>query len=247
MSVEVHILARDEHEIIGYTLRHYKTFAERIVLHDAFSVDGTRDIAKMYGAEIRDFKTDGVNDILAKKLKEHCVAYCRSDWCIVVDADELIYFPGGAKETLAAYEAAGVAIVKPHGFELYSEVFPTTDGQIYDEVKIGAADQKWYAKPVLVRRAGIKTIEFSAGAHSASAQLANGQRWTDGPPTNPPTYMLHCKHLGPIERITARYARQQSRHSQTNIRNKFGNFEDPMKHAKDKRAMIIAGLRPIIP
>ncbi len=246
MSCEAHILCYCEEAILPYILRHYATFCERIILHDAQSTDRSREIAKEYDCEIRDWRTDGVNDMLAKKLKEEAVMACKSAWCVVADADELVYFPEGPSYTLESYDAAGVAIVKPHGFEMVSDEFPSTESQIYDQVKMGARDSKWYAKPILVAPARIQSIIYSAGAHEAWATLKDGTKWHDGAPTDPPTYMLHCHHLGPIDRIGKRYAGQQSRHSPTNIAKKFGNFEDPFKHARDKRAMIMAKLEQVI-
>lgn len=246
-SVELHLLAYNESEIIGYSLRHYAQFCDRMIVHDALSDDGTPEIAKKLGAEVRPWVTDGVNDILAKQLKERCVMQSKADWCIPVDADELIYFPQGHFHTLESYEAAQLAIVRPHGFEMFSETFPTTTGQIYDEVTMGARDQCWYAKAVLTAPKRLRSITFGAGAHQTWAVLKDGSRWDDiKTPTEPPTYLLHCKHLGPIERQIARYTRQQARHSQTNIKARFGNFEAPAKHAADKRAGIVARLERVI-
>jgi len=245
--IEAHLLCYNEREILPYALRHWTSFCDRIVVHDAFSDDGSRDIAKRFGAEIRDFVTDGVNDILAKQLKERCVMESKADWCAVVDADELIYFPHGWFHTLASYESNGVAVVRPHGWEMFSETFPTTQGQIYDEVINGARDQKWYGKAVFVAPQRIKSIVFGAGAHQTWATLKDGTKWDDvKETTEPEAYLLHCKHLGPIDRAIARYTRQQQRHSATNKKNKFGNFEAPSKHAADKRAAIMARLERVI-
>ncbi len=244
--IAAHILCFNEQDILGFTLRHYTSFCETVVVHDAFSTDRSRDICEQYGAEVRDWRTDGVNDMLAKKVKADAVMACKADWCIPVDADELIYFPHGAFATLAAYQAAGVAIVKPHGFEMFCDDFPNTEMQIYDQVKMGTPNH-WCDKPCLVAPSRIAAIEFGAGAHAAYATLKNGKKWDDEKAfTEPPTYLLHCHHLGGLDRIARRYAGQQSRHSKTNIAKRFGNFEDPRKHAMDKRRMILAGLRQVI-
>lgn len=246
-SVEINILCYNESEILPYTLRHYATFCERIVVHDAFSTDRSREIAKEYGAEVRDWKTDGVNDILAKKTKEDAVMASQSNWCGAVDADELLYFPQGPSYTLESYDAQGLAVIRPHGFEMVSDVFPTTGSQIYDQVKMGGRDQKWYGKAVLCAPHRLKSIVFGAGAHQTWAHLKDGTKWDDvKEPSDPEMYLLHCHHLGPIERIAKRYAGQQSRHSQTNIRNKFGNFSAPEVHAKEKRDFILNNLQRVI-
>ena len=245
--IEAHLLCYNEREILPYALRHWTSFCDRVVVHDAFSDDGSRDVATLFGAEVIDWPTDGINDILAKQLKERCVMESKADWCAVVDTDELIYFPLGWFHTLACYDSAGVAVVRPHGWEMFSEKFPTTTGQIYDEVTMGARDQKWYGKAVFVAPQRIRSITFGAGAHSTWANLKDGTKWDNvQETTEPETFLLHCKHLGPIDRAVARYARQQARHSQTNIKNKFGNFAPPAVHAKEKRDGIIARLERVI-
>lgn len=246
-SVDVHVLCFNERDILPYTLRHYATFCDRMIVHDGLSTDGSREIAKGFGAEVVDFKTDGVNDMLFKQLKENCWRGTKADWAITVDADELIYFPEGAFHTLEAYESNREAIIKPRGYEMLSEVFPTTEGQIYSEVTHGAPELKWYSKPVLFAPKRIRKLIFSAGCHTAWVDTIDGRKISDPQvPSDPPTFLLHCHHLGPLERVGQRYAGQQSRHSQTNIKNNWGNFEDPHKHARDKRAAISARLEQVI-
>lgn len=246
--VEVHLLAFNEQDILPFALAHYGTFAERIIVHDGFSTDRSRDIARTFGAEVRDFHSDGVNDILFKKLKETCWNGTDADWVVTADADELIYFPEGSFHTLSAYEADGVAIVKPVGFEMFSDEMPVIEkGQIYQQVQKGARDEKWYSKPILFRPSLIQKLTFGAGCHTCWADLKNGTKIADPKETTvPETYLLHYHQIGGIERIARRYAGQQSRHSQTNIKNKFGNFEDPLKHARDKRALIEPRLEQVI-
>jgi len=248
MSVEVHLLCFNEQDILGFALKHYSTFAERIIVHDAFSTDRSREIAHEFSAEVRDWHCVGVNDMIAKRTKEEAVMACKADWCVVGDADEFIYYPEGSFHTLSAYEADGVAVVKPVGFEMFSDTMPTLDkGQIYDQVQQGARDDQWYSKPILLRPSLIKKLTFGAGCHTCWADLKDGTKISDPKTTTvPETFMLHFHQIGGLERISHRYAGQQSRHSQTNIKNKFGNFEAPDKHARDKRALITAKLEQVI-
>ena len=59
MRIEAHIISFNEERIIPYTLRHYLSFCSRVILHDSFSTDGTRQIAEKLGAEVKDFDTGG--------------------------------------------------------------------------------------------------------------------------------------------------------------------------------------------
>ncbi len=207
-KVEVHILCFNEEEILPFSLMHYATFAERIIVHDGFSTDRSREIAREHGAEVRDFQSDGVNDTLFKRLKETCWLGSDADWVVTPDADEIIYFPEGSFHTLAAYEADRVAIVKPIGFEMFSDEMPTLDrGQIYQQVTRGARSTDWYSKPILFRPSLIKKLTFSAGSHTCWAELNDGTKISDPKtPTSPETFLLHCHQLGGLDRIARRYA-----------------------------------------
>jgi glycosyltransferase involved in cell wall biosynthesis len=224
-----------------YTLRHYSTFAERITVYDAFSTDSTRDICKQYGATVVDWKTDGLNDTIARHVKSTgWINDFKSNWVICVDADEIIYFPEGVENTLHQYDEQRIQVVKPCGFEMFSETLPTTSGQIYDEIKSGARADYWYAKPVLFSPRRVRSIDFEAGAHRVSWIDIDGNN--HGNPTvitQPPTWLLHYHHIGPIERIAARYDATRQRLSAANVKNRHGNFEPGMKHAFDKRVAIL--------
>lgn len=250
MSVQVHLLTYNEEKILPFTFRHYLTFADRIIIHDAYSTDATRPLASIYGAAIIDWDTkDEFNDQLAKELKSTCWIGTEADWVIVADADELIYFPHGAKRTLAIYDANDVEVVSPWGWEMYSEKFPTTEKQIYDEIKVGARDDKWYSKPILFSPKRVKSLKYSGGAHQVIVSNVKGQEYkidnVKHKFTEPPTYLLHCKHIYPIEDIAAAYDARRKRLSEINVRQRWGNFEPGTKHAQDKRNMILSKLEQI--
>lgn len=249
MNVEVHLLVFNESELLPFTLLHYGAFAERIIVHDGGSTDSSREIAKEYGAEVVDFITDGVNDKVFKEAKEG--GWWRgttSDWVIPADCDELLYAPSGWSDTLAAFEDQGIAVCKPRGYEMFSDEMPSLEkGQITEQIKMGCEDAKWYAKPILFRPSLIKEFTFSAGCHTCWATLHDGKKISDPQvPTKPEVILCHYHHIGGLERITRRYAGQQSRHSETNKKNRWGNYSAPHKHALEKRKMILAGLRQVI-
>lgn len=252
MHIEAHLLAFNEAELIGYAIRNLRTFATRIIIHDAGSTDGTRDICKAYGVEIVPWSIGAtLDDETNMKLKNECWKGTDADWVTVLDADEFLYFPKGANDTLETYERLHAAIIKAHGFDMYSEDFPTTEGQIYDEVKLGAPADKWYSKPVLFSPKRVKEMGFGIGAHEADPVLMNNTRLHVGanwPKANPPTFLLHFHHgIGPIERVAERLDAKQKRLSQKNIQNRWGNLDLPLKHAGDKRRGILDGLMQVVP
>ncbi len=252
MILEAHLLCYDERDIIGYAIRNLKTFADRIIVHDAGSTDGTRDVCKAWGVDIREWAIGGIlDDETNMNLKNSCWKGTDADWVAVLDCDEFLYFPQGTRKTLDTYQRLHAAVIKAHGFDMYCEQYPTTEGQIYDEVKMGAPSDKWYGKPALFSPLRLKEINFGIGAHEADPLLMNGHRLRVGhtwPKANPPTYLLHYHHgVGPIERVAARLDAKRQRLSDRNVAKRWGNFDPGLKHAEDKRVGILAGLTQVVP
>ncbi len=247
-KVEVHLVAYNEEDIIPYALRHYKTFASRIIVHDAGSTDRTKAICEEYGAEVQDWDTKGeINDELLRILKETCWNGTTADWVIMVDADELIYFPAGVERSLRLYDLAKLAVITCKGFEMESPVFPTTKGQIYEEVNYGASDDRWYGKPALLRPKLIKSIHYVHGAHGCEVTLTNGRKIKNPPaPNTNQAYLLHYKHLGSVERIGDRYDGNKSRFSEVNKKHGFGWHGLGIVHSKAKRQAILSKRRKIL-
>jgi len=251
MKVEVHLLCFQEREILPYALRHWKTFASRIVVHDLGSTDGCQQIASEFCVDLKQWDCKGeFDDRLNKKIKNEAWLGTDADWVACVDADELIYFPSGAEFTLETYAGQGVEIIKPHGYEMMSDVFPTGSGQIYDEVKHGTREVLWYSKPGMFNAKRVESLDFGTGAHVVTATMKDGRRvYVDNktPPCSPSTYFLHFHHIGGLDRITKRYAENQARQSAMNKQMNWGNREPPRKHAEDKRRMILARLERVLP
>lgn len=248
-KVNAHVLCYNEAEIIGYAVRHYRTFCSRVIVHDLGSTDGSQDIAIKEGSSViqRDCKGE-FDDRLNKEIKQESWKNSDSAWIIQADADELIYFPTGATLALASYESQGLAVVKPYGFEMLSDEYPTGPGQIYDYVKMGSREELWYSKPILFSPKRVKHMEFSTGAHTVEVTLVSGRKLPN--PTkfsNPACYLLHYHHLGGVDRIGRRYADNQKRQSAMNKKMHWGCQTDPFAHAHHKRTMILPKLERVIP
>lgn len=244
-----HIISRNDAEIFTYTARHYTSFCDRVILHDFGSTDKTLDIAKQFGIEVvNQGHPEKFDDRDNTRVKNECWLGTDADWVMVMDADELMYFPNGAQETLAAYTAQGLAVVKPHGFEMLHKEFPKTSGQLYEEVKHGARLVD-YDKPVLFAPRLVETIQFSEGAHVCNRIVLKGGTCIPTPSAyaEPPVYLLHCHHVGPIEWIAERYDIRTARHSEANTKNHWGNSKPGRIHAIEKRNFIQAKLEKVIP
>lgn len=264
MKLEVHLLTHDGEQMLEWSLRHYAQFASQIVVHDGGPERIARDVALRVihgGFSTRciitttAWDTAGqLNDELAMRLKNACWRGTGADWVAVMDADELLHFPDGARETLEAYERIGAAVARPHGFEMFSdEWFEPSDhpnGQVTRVAPNGAPDDVWYAKPVLFSPRRVAESGFGVGAHESDPVLKNGLRFHVGrnwPFADPPVYLLHYKSIfGGLDRIAARYDATRRRLAAVNVNNGWGNFKSGREHALEKRAALLPNVRRVV-
>lgn len=248
-TVEVHILCRNESRILPYALRHYKTFASKITLHDLGSTDGCIEIARKEGAEVVHHDTKGkFDDGLNMRIKSSCWNGTEADWVIVCDTDELAFFPNGVQETLSEYSRMNLSVIRAHGFEMFSELFPTGSGQIYDEITLGTFAPDYYCKPLLFSAKRCLSVNFSPGAHDCRTMLKDRTQLPNPQSAaNPPYYLLHFHHIGPLQEIADRMNAARARFSEANKKNRWGPTVDGMTYAKDRRAFILSKLKQVIP
>lgn len=254
MRLEVHILSWDGERMIEWALRHYKALGARVIVHDSGVFQKSSVLAHFHGQEARPWDTGNkLDDAKARTLKNTCWKGTLADWVACVDADELLWFPGGIQATLESYENRKAAIVRPEGFEMFAEEFPDPaedrDAQITDLVKWGAPADRWYGKPVLFSPRRLWETNFNVGAHDATPVASNGMRFkvdASWPHIEPKTYLLHYHHLGSKELVAQRYDETRERLSDDNVLHGWGNFEPGLKHVQDKRAQIIPNLMRVI-
>ena len=72
----------------------------------------------------------------------------QADWVFCVDADEFIYHSRLLNELERYKRHSIVKILFCLGFMMLSDTFPVTDGQIYDEIKMGIRD-RWADKSII--------------------------------------------------------------------------------------------------
>ena len=254
MKVEVHVLFFYETWLSNYIIRHYSQFAQRIVVHNAGpnKLIATPDWFSGACSTFEDVPWDcpEVNDLKYAELRNNCWKGTDADWVIVVDADEFIYFPEGAEKSLGAYTRMGAAVIRPHGFEMFSETLPTGGGQIYEEIKMGAPDDKWYAKPVLFNPKLVSDMRFGLGSHEANPHLHDGRSFHVGPKwpfAKPACNLLHYHQIGPADWIAERYDGNIKRMCKENKANHWGNLAPGHIHVQEKRSKILPNLFRVIP
>jgi len=205
MTIEVYILCNNEERLMPYLVRHYREFAKVIIL-ESNSTDRTVEIAHNMGAEVWSYNVkDEIDDQWFTQLKNNCWKESRADWVMVVDADEFIYHRNITRALQNNYNS----IICPRFFNMYSDKFPTTDKQIYDEVQLGLEQTSPKAKMNIFRPDKIKDINYFPGCHEA---FPTGKVRVDN---SSAIMTLHMRNLGK-EFIVERNLRARKRQSIVN-------------------------------
>jgi len=208
MKIEIYTVCFNEEKILPYFLRHYSQYG-KIIIYDNYSTDHSVEIAQAGGAEIRLFDTNGqFDDISNLQIKEHCWRGSKADWCIVIDLDEFIYHPN----LINYLSLSNATIIEPIMFDMFAPTFPTTEGQIYEEVKCG--HESW-PKMNLLKPNEIIEMNYTPGCHLATPKGNIIIEKTNKVKT------LHMKHLG-REYTIARSVNSGARISDKNRKLKLG-------------------------
>jgi glycosyltransferase involved in cell wall biosynthesis len=160
MKIQAFILCNNEEMIMPYLMRHYSQFADVVILENNSS-DNTVALAKSLGAEVWKYDVpDEINDQWYMDVKNNCWKGSTADWVIVGDADEFVYHP----DIVRVLHETKATIFLPRLFNMFSEKFPTTPGQIYEEVNMGIEGG---GKMNVFRPSAIQEMNYDAGCHSA--------------------------------------------------------------------------------
>jgi hypothetical protein len=208
MNVEIYALCHQEAKIIPYFMKHYNQYGQ-VFLFESHSTDGSRKLAESLGAIIVPFDTGNeVRDDLFMDIKNNCWKDSKADWVIICDMDEFIYHPN----FVAYLETVKETIIEPKTYEMISDVYPTTEGQIYEEVQYGFPTR---TKMFLFRTQELFEIGYGAGCHDAQPEgYVSINRDSE-------IICMHMRHLS-INHIVQRNAYLASRMSEVNKKNGWG-------------------------
>lgn len=222
MNIIVFSIFHNEAPIMPYFLRHYLTFANRIVLFDDHSTDDGPEIARAAGVEVRPYTGAGLDDqeFVDFAVETYPMARGKYTWAVWVDADEFVYHPD-LRGRLAQYQAEGVALPHVAGYAMFANAFPTTAGQIYDEVKVGAR-APFYDKPVVFGPA--LDLKWIPGKHALAGPVEAPRGG------HPELKLLHFRHLGE-RHFAGRNARNHARMSARNLAQGLGFQTYPQNEA----------------
>jgi len=205
MKIETFAVCHNEEKILPYFIRHYSQFGS-ITIFDNYSTDNSVTIAKKSNVHIFQFSTDNEfrEDILTN-IRNICWKESKADWVMVVDIDEFIYH----KNLIQILETIEGTVILPRMFNMYSDTFPTTEGQIYDEVKYGV---EFNSKMSLFRPKELKEINYEPGMHFANPEGNFNLNFTS------PIIEMHFKNLGQ-EYVNNHNAYINTRQSEVNRQN----------------------------
>jgi glycosyltransferase involved in cell wall biosynthesis len=134
MKIDLYTVCYNEELILPYFFRHYKQFCDNITIFDNYSTDNSIKIAQNAGANIIQFNTNNIfDDNVHVNIKNNCWKESKADWVIIIDVDEFVYHPN----LIEILKKTNATIITPKLYHMYSDIFPTTTGQIYDEIKMG--------------------------------------------------------------------------------------------------------------
>lgn len=166
MKIEVHSLLHNEADILPYFMRHYSQFAD-VIFYESDSTDGSAELARKLGAKVVPLKTDNeLNEIIFLQMKNNCWKNSKADWVIIVDTDEFVYSP----DLVRILENTPCTIMYPKEWRMYSFEFPTTEGQIYEQVMYGIPGVQYMNKMNVFRPSEIKEMNYTAGCHQAQPE-----------------------------------------------------------------------------
>ena len=162
MTIEVYAICYNEEALLPYFLRHYESFADRIIIYDNYSTDHSPEICAAHPkVEVRKYNTGNeIRDDIYLQIKNNCWKNSKADWVIVCDIDELVY----RMNIHHALKATWATVIAPALFNMYSDEFPTTPGQIWQQVTLGVPGG---AKLNLFRPDQITEINYDPGCHVA--------------------------------------------------------------------------------
>lgn len=215
MKIWVYSLCWNEKMFLPFYLWHYNTVADKIIIYDHHSDDGTRTLLKKYRmVEVRDYEAPGIHEPSVTKLYNTCYHEARDegvDWVILCDIDEIIYDPDLWK-TLQEYKDACVTVPRIKGYTMLHDAPPVFDyRQVYDDYRLGVEDFHFDKFAVLNPQV---EIEYQPGRHTA--------KFKHEPIYSPPKIkLLHYRYWG-AEWLLERHAIHAKRLSPENVENSWG-------------------------
>jgi hypothetical protein len=201
---------RNERALAPYFVRHYSLFAERIIIFDDKSTDGTPEyLSKQPKVTVHPLEDDCLDEDKLLRLAYDVLprAAGHADWCIWADMDEFVHHEN-MLEALQRHEEHDAIMTL--GFNMMGAPLPQDDGfsQLTDIYNTGVRAPV-YSKPIIVRPDCL--IRWSRGKHTIDNNSVRMSPWPSEQIADPWTIkLLHYRYLTP-EYTRLRNARQFER------------------------------------
>lgn len=241
--VHVYTLCYNEERMLPYFLRHYLSFADKVVIFDNHSTDSSVKIAHQHeNVEVKKFETgDQIDDTTFLEIKNNCWKESKgvADFVVVCDMDEFLFHPDMVS-FLEKLKREDYSLVKPIGYHMINETWPTTDGQIYEEIKKGLRST-WSDKMILFDPNKLKEINYDPGCHTCSPK-GEVKVYQDDEALK----MLHYKYLD-VDHLIAKNARNAERLSKINKKKGWGfHYNTPEEKQRKSFQEMLEQSQPVI-
>lgn len=211
--ISVYALCWNEEKLLPHFLNHYSSFASKITIFDNMSSDSSVDIIRSFKGcktHIIQYESGGtLNDFKYLEIKNNCWKSDPSEYVVVSDLDEFLYF-----EDIDKYlkENSEYDLHTPNGYDMVSETYPKYESKITQQVTHGFY-HTGLCKTILFKPNSIFDINYLPGAHSV-IPLGYGIINKSGDDS---LKLLHYKRLS-LEHMISRYELFKSRMSEANLR-----------------------------
>ena len=119
-KIHAYVVCWNEMDNIPFVVDYWKRFAERVIVYDNGSDDGSVEYLTQYPwIEVRQFKTNGFDDTANMNIKNSCwkESIGIADFVVVSDLDECLYSPVLESE-LDYMKANDITICGPRQYAL---------------------------------------------------------------------------------------------------------------------------------
>ena len=193
MTTHLYAISWNEAPVIGFFLRHYVPFVDRLVIFDDGSTDGTCEILRNHPkVELRRFERSREDSLVLSMLGIYNECWKESrgkaDWVIITNIDEHLHHPV-LPDYLRHCQLKGVTVVPALGYQMISESFPDSAARLCEAVTTGAPSGD-YSKLQIFNPDAVREINYTVGRHKAWPQGDVG--W----PERDELLNLHYQFLG---------------------------------------------------
>lgn len=178
-KIHVYVLCWNEIDILPFVVDYWKQFAEKVVIFDNGSDDGSIEYLSQYSwIDVRHYESNGIDDTIYIKIKNNCWKESKgiADFVVVGDMDECLYSPVLEQE-LDYMKANNMTMCGPRQYALQGDYYPEYQpGKFLHEIITRVRFQKSHhstwcdtsGKLMLFNPNEIEETNYGPGCHTTS-------------------------------------------------------------------------------